>query len=245
MQNHIKQQEEIEFIQKYKGRLLREEDFSSYEKWALYFFHKQDHTRDSCLQVTLQIDITKAMEHYTRHYKQMLGASFTAYLMWCVVQTAKKHPCFRYRKIQGQWYIFDELPLSIPIAVGGDVRFADLNLEPITNTKLEAFFTEYRSSQDALFAQTDKKARTSGAYWENSWFIGNLPHLQFTAFQLHKPNMENGKPFFYFGKRYMQEGKKMTPLSIYFDHANLDPFLLSAYMHDFQKLIEGANLEAE
>ncbi|WP_196885059.1 CatA-like O-acetyltransferase [Aureivirga sp. CE67] len=237
----MKSNRELEFIEKYNGRILEENEISSYEKWALHFFHDKESVQEPYLQMTLQIDITEALKNYKENYKSISEASFTAYLMWNIVQAGKKHPFFRYRKIQGKWYIFEELPLYAPIAVGGDARFSDLSLEPFVHTKVEDFFLTYRSTQDKLFSQA-KFSTVSDVYWENAWFIGNLPHLQFTGFQIHSSSIKNGKPFFYFGKRYKQDSKEMIPLLIAFDHSNLDPLLLSAYMEDFQNLIEGKKL---
>ena len=231
-------QEELAFIERYNGRKLTEEEKITYEKWSLNFFHQPNVVQEPYLQMTLQVDITRALENYAANFKHIEGASFTAYLMWHVVQAGKKHPYFRYRKIQDEWYIFDELPLYAPIAVGGDARFADLKLEPFVNITLEDFFPIYRNTQNQLFAQKEFLP-LSPIYWQNAWFIGNLPNLQFTGFQLHTSAIKNGRPFFYFGKRYLQGGKQMIPLLIAFDHSNLDPYVLSAYMDDFQLLIDG------
>lgn len=233
----MQEREELEFIERYNGRKLTEEERTTYEKWSLNFFHHQHIVQDPYLQMTLQVDITDALEVFRENYKHIEGSSFTAYLMWHIVQTGKKHPYFRYRKIQDEWYVFDELPLYAPIAIGGDARFADLKLEPFVNIKLENFFAIYRSVQNKLF---DDGVFTplSPIYWQNAWFIGNLPNLQFTGFQLHSSAIKNGRPFFYFGKRYKQAQREMIPLLVAFDHSNLDPFVLSAYMDDFQKSIE-------
>lgn len=233
--------EEIEFITKYNGRKLTEADRSTYEKWALDFFHQKESVQDPYLQITLQLDITKAYSVYTGKYEHNQEASFTSYLMWHIVHAAQYHPCLRYRKIGDEWYIFDQLPLYAPIAIGGDARFADLKLEPFVHASLEDFFSIYRKSQDKLFNDA-VFTHTSPVFWQNSWFIGNLPNLQFTGFQLHSSAVKNGRPYFYFGKRYTQNEQLMIPLLITFDHANLDPFVLSAFMTDFQKSIDGEKL---
>ncbi|MCL3781484.1 hypothetical protein EMN47_13925 [Prolixibacteraceae bacterium JC049] len=237
----MQEREEIEFIERYNGRKLSEEERNTYEKWSLNFFHQTSIVQEPYLQMTLQVDISKALEIYNTQYRSIEGASFTAYLMWHIVQAGKLHPYFRYRKIQDEWYIFDELPLYSPVAIGGDARFADLKLEPFVNTKLEEFFPIYRATQNKLF---DDGVFTplSPVYWQNAWFVGNLPNLQFTGFQLHSSAIKNGRPFFYFGKRFRQDGKQMIPLLVAFDHSNIDPYVLSAFMADFQRSMEGEEI---
>jgi chloramphenicol O-acetyltransferase len=235
--------EEQAYIKRYGGRELDEAQRSGYEKWSLDFFHDKAIIADPLLQITLQVDITKALSRYREHYSDLDGASFFAYLMWHLVDTARRHPCFRYRKIAGKWYIFDEFPLVTPIAIGGDMRFIELMLEPPSQYSLEAFFNHYRNTLNQYVAEKSEPSDTfetvTPVRWLNSWFVGNLPNLQFTGFTLHKSAIDNGRPYFYFGKRYQSADLSYIPLLINFDHANLDPFLLSAFMADFQAGIEG------
>ena len=230
--------EELAFIKKYNGRKYTYEERSTYEKWSLDFFHNKEIITEPLLQITLQVDITKALKHYDIHYKPIKGASFAAYLMWHVVHTTKKHPYFRYRKIQDEWYIFDELPIYAPVGIGGDARFGNLILEPSSLHSLDGFFYHYRSALSKLFDDSTFEV-LNPTIWKNAWFIGNLPNLQFTGYQLHTSVVSSGRPFFYFGKRYEQDGKLFNPLLVAFDHSNLDPFVLSAFMEDFQKSIDG------
>lgn len=232
-----------QFIQNFNGRKLELDDRSTYEKWALEFFHNKEFVSNPLLNISLQIDITEAYQHYNEKYKNIESASFTAYLMWNIVKCASFHPTFRYRKINGEWYIFDRLPLFAPIALGGDVRFRDMLLDPPIDQTLEDFFEYYRKVLEDIKADLNGELKIVDFHiWCNSWFVGNLPNIQFTGMKLHQSINENGRPFFYFGKRYKQADRLYIPLLIDFDHSNLDPFVISNFLEDFQKLIEGKEL---
>jgi len=57
--------------------------------------------------------------------------------------------------------------------------------------------------------------------------------MRFTSFNLHKPTHPTGKCGFYFGQRYEENGKIFTPLSIFCDHSNADPDIISRLMDRF------------
>ncbi|BDD11586.1 hypothetical protein FUAX_40180 (plasmid) [Fulvitalea axinellae] len=228
---------EKEQHEKYEGKELKEGDVSQYERWALDFFHQKEFVQEPILQMTLQLDITEAYRTYSEKYKDNPDASFTAYITWYLIQTQAAHPYFRYRKIDGTWYIFANLPVFMPVAIGGEARFGQILLENPVKMTLNEFFASYRKDIDRallgeVFETLDEWT------WANSHFVGNLPNLQFSGFQLHTPKDKSGRPFFYFGKRYTQEGKTMIPMLLAFDHSNLDPFVISSFMEDFQKRID-------
>lgn len=234
------EQNELDFIKNFGGKEYSYEHRSSYEKWSLDFFHDKEIVADPLLQMTLQLNLTKAVENFNLNYKKIEGASFTAFLMWHLINSTNKHPYFRYRKINEKWYIFDHLPLFSPVAIGGDLRFKDLILNPPSKYSLVDFLIYYRETlNETLNKKEEEFTAVDPTLWFNSWFVGNLPNLQFTGFTLHKSAVENGRPYFYFGKRYQQGNETMIPLLINFDHSNLDPFVISSFMEDFQAGIEG------
>lgn len=229
--------EKSELLEKFGGKKLIMNEISSYEQWSLNFFHQKDIVREPNLQMTLQLDITKGISFYDEQLKSLEGSSFTAYLMWCLVESMKKHPYFRYRKIEGEWYVFDNLPVFAPIAVGGPTRFTEIIVEDPAISPIATFFINYRSCVEAAFNREGDFAPLPVLVWATAHFIGNLPNLKFSSFQLHSSALDSARPYFYFGKRYQEGGQTMIPLSITFDHSNLDPFVLSAFMEDFEKTL--------
>ncbi|BDD04302.1 CatA-like O-acetyltransferase [Aureibacter tunicatorum] len=225
------------FLKLYDGHKLEEKDLSSYEKWSLQFFHKKEFVREPNLQITLQLEITKAYNTYKNECDTVIGASFTSYLMWHIIKTTQNHPYFRYRNIDGEWYIFNNLPVFSPIGIGGDARFSEIIVENGSIEDYAAFTNNYRSKVDKSFNMREFEPLDE-LVWANSHFIGNLPNLQFTGFQLHTPTKNSGRPYFYFGKRYQTNDERFIPLLVMFDHSNLDPFVLSDFMNEFQSRID-------
>ncbi|ANQ51401.1 hypothetical protein MY04_4057 [Flammeovirga sp. MY04] len=224
-----------ELLDRFGGKKIDKASLSSYEQWSVDFFHQKDIVREPNLQMTLQLDITEGYTYYQDQLKEKDGASFTAYLMWCLVKTMDKHPYFRYRKLGNEWYIFDNLPTFSPIAVGGDKRFSEIMVEDPINSTIEEYFVNYRRGVDKAFSTDGDFEPLPPLVWASAHFIGNLPNLQFTSFQLHQSALDSARPYFYFGKRYQKHTQMLIPISITFDHSNLDPFVLSAFMEDFDK----------
>ncbi|OHX64715.1 CatA-like O-acetyltransferase [Flammeovirga pacifica] len=226
-----------ELLNKYDGKKLDIQSLSSYEQWSVDFFHQKEIVREPNLQMTLQLDITEGYSYYQDNLKGKEGASFTAYLMWCLVQTMKDHPHFRYRKVENEWYIFDNLPTFSPIAVGGDKRFSEILVSDPARSTVEEYFINYKKEIDKAFSKDGNFEPLPPTVWATAHFIGNLPNLQFTGFQLHQSALDSARPYFYFGKRYQRHTQMFVPLSITFDHSNLDPFVLSSFMEDFDKMM--------
>ena len=227
-----------ELLSRYGGRKLDLDKLTTYEQWSLPFFHQQEYVREPYLQLTLQLDITEALAHYRATCKEVPGATFTSYLMWHLSQTTRRHPCFRYRVLDGEWYIFDNLPIFTPVAIGGDARFSETLLEEVMDRPVNEFFAHYQEQLHEARTRTTFQPLPH-LIWGTALFVGNLPNLQFSGFTLHTSATQMGRPFFYFGKRYEQADKTFIPLLVTFDHANLDPFVLSAFMEDFEASIAG------
>lgn len=228
-----------QLIRKYEGHLIDVEKISQYEKLALKFFQNKDVIRDPNLQITLQVDISNAMDYFNAELKKFEFASFTGYLIWCTVKAMDKHPCFRYRKIEGEWYCFNNLSVFSPIAVGGNNRFSDIQIENVAKDSLIDFMKNYKAHVNQALASQADFSPIHPLVWAASHFIGNLPNLQFTGMQMHSSVIDSGRPLFYFGKRYREGASWKVPLSITFDHSNIDFYILSAYMEDFNQLLAG------
>ncbi len=216
----------------WKGKKVSEMDLGEWESWALDFFHNKDYIKDPWLQITIRLDITKARENYLSNYKSTQFASFTAFLTWKLIKAMDDHPWSRTRKINGEWYCFDNLPLFFPVAVGGSKRF----FEPVVFNSVESEWAVFcKNWREAISGENPNKL--DHGLWSLSHFIGNLPNLDFTAFTLHKGVDDTARPFFYFGQRTENNGTYTIPLSINFDHANSDPFVINQLMETFKELI--------
>lgn len=223
-----------QILSKYKGRTLKEEELSHYVNWAMDYFHDENHVTDPYLTMTLNLDLTQARSVYENTYKAVEGASFQAYLVWNLSRALQKEWTFSTRNIDGTWYLFNNLPIFTPIAVGGDLRFKDVIIENSTELSWQEFAQAYRNeinNEDAQLEILPQKV------WALCPFIGNLPNMNFTSFQVHRNRLKTGRPLFYFGQRVQTSDSLFVPLSISIDHANADPFVLDRLISSFQSYL--------
>lgn len=227
-----------EILKKYSGSKLSVEKTTCYERWAMSYFHDESIVSDPYLAMTLQLDLSQARNTYESDYRDTAGASFQAYLVWNLARALKSEWIFNTRNIEGTWYQFDNLPIFMPTAIGGELRFKDVILNDVASSTWEEFARYYRSSIDDPTAQFEILPQN---VWSLCTFIGNLPDMPFTGFQLHKSRKSSGRPSFYFGRRDTSNGQCKVPLSISFDHANSDPFVLNKLIQIFIRLSAGEN----
>ena len=223
-----------QILSKYKGRTLKEEELSHYVNWAMDYFHDENHVTDPYLTMTLNFDLTQARSVYENSYKAVEGASFQAYLVWNLSRALQKEWTFSTRNIDGTWYLFNNLPIFTPIAVGGDLRFKDVIIENSTELSWQEFAQAYRNEINNENAQLEILPQK---VWALCPFIGNLPNMNFTSFQVHRNRLKTGRPLFYFGKRVQTADSLFVPLSISIDHANADPFVLDRLISSFQSYL--------
>ena len=226
-----------EALERYHGRKLTDDDISTYQKWTFGYFHDEEHVANPYLSITLDFDITDARTAYGARFQSSPKACFQAYLLWNLAKAMREEWAFCTRKIGGDWYRFDNLPVYFPVAVGGDVRFHDIVLDDVVLTDWPEFARGYRDAIDNSRAAGETMDPLT---WSLSHFIGNLPNLNFTAFQIHRGAVKSGRPMFYFGKRRRQGGRWTVPLSVSMDHANADPYVFDKMLAIYRQLLSGS-----
>jgi chloramphenicol O-acetyltransferase type A len=226
-------------LSRFEGMPLDEQALSSYESWALGHFHNRAEVTNPHLEVTLQLELTAAEAAFRSTRAGLPGASLTAYLYWRLLAALNLHPCFTWRRLEGRWYAFNNLPLYFPVAVGGRERFNDVLLESPFGLDWPVFCRRYHEAVSRALQLRIPFDPVGSAVWDIAIFIGNLPKLQFTAFSIHTQSASTGRPAFYFGKRYRIGGSLYMPLYVQFDHANTDPYVLNLFLEDYQRLLAG------
>ena len=223
-----------EALEAYQGTKLQPNQLSRYQKWAFSYFHDEDLVLNPNASITLQLDLVEARDVYESSFQNTKGASFQVYLTWNLVKALSLHWEFCTRKVNGEWYLFKNIPVYFPIAVGGENRFQNVIINDATLMDWGTFSKEYRNS-------IQKSKADIGAVPSLTWaichVIGNLPALNFTSCQMHRGTMKAGRPIFYFGQRYKLQQRLTVPLSITFDHANADPYVLNELIQTYQNLL--------
>src|SRR3990167_761893 len=219
-----------QILKEFQGTPLKLKELSSYERWALTFFHNEEEILDPNVGLTLQLDITDIEKQYREKYCNTDGASLTAYLYWGLIQAMKKHPCFFWRKIGKTWYHFKSPPLAFIIYVGGKERYNDIMIENVCSMDWGEFCRNYRGKIGRAQAKKKGFIPIPEDIWRLSIFIGNQPDLQFTSLNIHRQKKKAGMPLMYFGKRYQVGGRLMVPFFINFDHSTLDPYVIDLFL---------------
>lgn len=216
--------------EKYKPRLLTEKEKEGYFNWSLDFFTKKDVWQNPTIDLTLQLDVTNAYKIYEKVKNK--ESTFFAFLLWHLVTTLPKHFSFNLRLVEQDWYIIENPPVVIPVAVGGEERFKEIVLENVVNSNYDDFISKYRLQLN-LIRQGGGK-RVNDLTFLLSYFVGNLPNLRFTGLTLHwQKNYIEGQPMFYFGQRYWQNNQLYIPLAVKLHHSVTDPFVYDLLIHDF------------
>ncbi|MCC5632968.1 hypothetical protein LC613_36145 [Nostoc sphaeroides CHAB 2801] len=217
---------------KYQPRLLDDKAKEGYLNWSLDFFTDPNAIQVPCIDLTIQLEVTDAYKMYQSNPQE--GATFFSFLIWHLVQTLKNHFSFKLRLIKNQWYILDNPPVIIPVAVGGQDRFWEMLLENISQMSYPEFISQYCQKLEQI--RNGKGQRAEPETFLLSYFFGNLPNLQFTGLTLHWRKDEIiGQPYFYFGKRYWQNNQLFIPFAAKLHHACNDPFVFDLLIQDFQQ----------
>jgi chloramphenicol O-acetyltransferase len=215
----------------YEPKLLEEKEKEGYLGWSLDFFTKTDILQTPCLDITIQLEVTQAYNLYQSSRSQ--ESTFFAFLLWHLGQILPLHPCFNLRLIEKKWYIINNPPIIVPVAVGGKERFAEMVLENISKLSYREFVEKYSVLLKTI--REGKGKRPQITTFLLSCPIGNLPNLQFTGLTLHwQKNAIEGQPMFYFGKRYWQQDKLYIPFAAKLHHGTTDPYVLDLLIQDFQ-----------
>ncbi|MEH1962459.1 MAG: CatA-like O-acetyltransferase [Nostoc sp.] len=217
---------------KYQPRLLDDKAKEGYLNWSLDFFTDPNAIQVPCIDLTIQLEVTNAYKMYQSNPQE--GATFFSFLIWHLVQTLKNHFSFNLRLIENQWYILDNPPVIIPVAVGGQDRFWEMLLENISQMSYPEFISQYRQKLERI--RKGKGQRVEPEIFSLSCGLGNLPNLQFTGLTLNWRRDEIiGQPYFYFGKRYWQNNQLFIPFAAKLHHACNDPFVFDLLIQDFQQ----------
>ncbi len=217
---------------KYEPESIDAKTQQGWLNWSLDFFTDPNLLQVPYLDITIQLDVTRAYIAYKAN--QVSGSTFFAFLVWHLARTLVAHPSFNMRFIEQQWYILKNPPILIPVAVGGKERFCEVILENVSKISYEEFVSQYRSKVDQARQGQGKRIDFEG--YCLSHLLGNLPNLQFTGLTLHwvREGMV-GQPMFYFGKRYEKGTSLLIPFAAKLHHGCADPFVLDLLLRDFKQ----------
>ena len=198
------------------------------ETWA-----RKDHFRffkqfeEPFFGVTIQVDCTKAYQTAKAN-----GWSFFLYYLHCSLMAANKIEPFRYRILNDDVFIYDEVHASPTInRPDGTFGFAYMNYYP----GFETFAAAAQQEINRVQQSTGLVPSVSG---QNVVHYSSVPWLSFTSLSHARSfTFQDSCPKISFGKMTEQAGVRSMPVSIHVHHALMDGFHAGQFAELFQQLL--------
>ncbi|WP_310555199.1 chloramphenicol acetyltransferase [Flavobacterium sp.] len=191
-----------------------------------YLFFKQ--MEEPFFGITTTIDCTKAYEK-----AKELNVSFFTYYLHKTLVAVNEIENFRYRILNDEIYIFDQIDASATILRADEtfgfsqIEFSEDILKFSKNTENE--ITRIQTTT-GLFTRD---------FTENLIHFSALPWINFTSFTHARSfTWPDSCPKISFGKMMEENGKKTMAMSVHVHHGLMDGFHIGQFVHLFQKLLD-------
>lgn len=177
--------------------------------------------------ITTTIDCTKAYEK-----AKALDVSFFTYYLHKTMIAVNAIDAFRYRIIEDEIYIFDQIDASATI-MREDKTFGFSLIEYAENLN---DFAEITKKEIARIQTTT--GLFTREFAENLIHFSALPWINFTSFSHARSfTWPDSCPKISFGKMIEEKGKKTMSMSIHVHHGLMDGYHVGEFVNLFQELI--------
>lgn len=176
--------------------------------------------------VAFDVDITNFHEKIVSK-----GLSFTFSLIYTVARCADEIENFRYRFLDGDVVLYDEIRTSFTYLNKETELFKFVNI-PLTDTIEEYVEVAYEKAegQEEYFA---------GAPANDCYIFSALPWVKFTSIShTFGGSCENAVPNFDWGKFYEKHGKLYMPFSVKVHHSFVDGYHIGKFAENLQKHLD-------
>ncbi|QJD96237.1 chloramphenicol acetyltransferase [Mucilaginibacter robiniae] len=176
---------------------------------------------------TVTIDCTQAYQK-----AKQKNASFFLYYLYRALQATNEIENFRYRIVQGEVYLFDQVHASTTVnRNNGTFGFAYLNYEPQENQF-------YQSAKSILDEAKSTQGLIPSSEGQNVIHCSAIPWLNFTSLSHARSfSIPDSCPKISFGKMTEENGKKTMPVSIHVHHGLADGYHVGLWVEKFQSLM--------
>ncbi len=191
-----------------------------------YLFFKQ--MEEPFFGVTTTIDCTKAYEK-----AKALGISFFTYYLHKTLVAVNQTEAFRYRIIEDEIYIYDQIDASATILRADDTfGFSLIEYSEDLTTFAEITQKEIARIQTSTGLFTREFA-------DNLIHFSALPWIDFGSFTHARSfTWPDSCPKISFGKMMESNGKKTMAMSIHVHHGLMDGIHLGAFLKLFEELMD-------
>lgn len=177
--------------------------------------------------VTVQIDCTQA---YAK--SKELGISFFAYYLHKTLVAVNSIECFRYRIIDNEVCVFDQIDASATI-IREDKTFGFSLIEYSENLNE---FAEITKKEIARIQETT--GLITRDFSINLIHFSAVPWVNFTSYSHARSfTFPDSCPKISFGKMIDENGKKTMPMSIHVHHGLIDGYDIGLFLNCFEELM--------
>jgi chloramphenicol O-acetyltransferase type A len=202
-------------------------NFETWNRKEHFLFFKQ--MEEPFFGITTTIDCTKAYEK-----SKELGVTFFVYYLHKTLVAVNETEAFRYRIINDEIYIFDQIDASATI-IREDKTFGFSQIEYATS--LNDFSKIAQNEIQRIQTTTGLFTRE---FAENLIHFSALPWINFTSFSHARSfTWADSCPKISFGKMMTKNGKKTMSMSIHVHHGLMDGFHVGQFLDLFQELMNG------
>jgi chloramphenicol O-acetyltransferase type A len=183
--------------------------------------------------VTISIDCTLAY-----HYAKERGISFFQYYLYQALKAANGIENFRYRIIDKEVYLFDEVHAS-PTVPRPDGTFG---FSYIDYSNDEDLF--YLNATRIIEAEKLASGLIPAVSGENVIHFSALPWINFTSVSHARCfSFADSCPKITFGKIAEENGRKLLPVAVHVHHALADGYHVGLFIEQFQTLMNSQVVE--
>ncbi|MDF2831862.1 chloramphenicol acetyltransferase [Chryseobacterium indoltheticum] len=177
--------------------------------------------------VTINIDCTLAYQQAKEK-----GNSFFLYYLYRALKAANKIENFRYRIIDKEVYLFDQINASATIN-RPDETFGFSYMDYDKNEELF-----YQKAKEEIARVQQSKGLIPAGSGENVIHFSAVPWLDFTSLSHARSfTFPDSCPKISFGKVTENNGKKLMSVSIHAHHGLMDGFHIGLFAEKFQELM--------
>lgn len=201
-------------------------DLENWNRKEHFLFFKQ--MEEPFFGITVTIDCTQAYQK-----SKELNYSFFAYYLHKTIVAVNKIEPFRYRIIDDEVYIFDQINASATI-------MRDDNSFGFSLIEYDENFDNFRQN---VKNEIDRIQTTTGLFTRefsdpNVIHFSALPWINFSSFSHARGfSYPDSCPKISFGKMMENDGKKTMSMSIHVHHGLMDGWHVGQFLETFQKLM--------
>lgn len=202
-------------------------DLNNWNRKEHFLFFKQ--MQESFFGFTVAIDCTKA---YAK--SKELGVSFFTYYLHKTLTAVNTIEPFRYRIIDDEVYIFDQIDASATI-LREDKTFGFSYIK---------FAKDIREFAEITKTEIDRIQNTTGLltreYPDNLIHFSAVPWVNFTSYSHARSfTWPDSCPKISFGKMTDENGKKTMTMAVHVHHGLMDGYHVGQFISCFEELMNG------